>query len=1084
MPADVAALLSEAPWLVRLARSLTGDRADADDAVQETYSAALRSPPDDDRPLRPWLRRVLQNAIRMRHRGAGRRAANEAVTELAAEPVRTPEQLLERAQLEQRLGERVLALPEPGRTTVLLRYREGLTAEQIAQQLGIPAATVRGRLKTALDRLRADLDERDTARWRALLAPVPFGRILMAKASSKLVLALALLVLLLGGLSVVMWKRHGETSTPTGTATPIATTTPKHDVAVFAQAGVAARALAGRVTFEGKPFAGAAVRLVHAGTRTLLAETTSAADGTFALGARPADVYMITAAAPAKTAAPVRVDLRAPAAPSIELRLVGCSVLRGSVVDGAGTPIVRARVARADAPWPFADTDASGHYELCTRFGSADYVYAATGYQSVVLGLDIDAATTRDVVLIPEAVVAGTVVAADGTPVENAWITIDPIDKGRDRNGPARGSSEHDGAFRIAGIAPGRNFISAVAAGRITPHRIEIVVGAGEVREGLVLRLGAAATITGTVVANGVPVAGAPIGMKVGNKDVDGWLAVTQANGSFAIDRAPRGDVALYVDGYTVIEPRSVRIAADSTAVRVEVEALGQIRGHVVPPTDAQVACPHGVVIADLDGAYACRGIEPGTHEVAATTPAGRWGAAHVTVERGGTAQLDVPLTYSAAICGSVVDDAGAPVASVEVRVNELTSGDFGKDTTGRDGRFCARFLTGGTYQATVLAGAQRLAPPVQLAPIRADERAEVKLVATPPRLAIAGAIADPQGAPIADAIVRLVPATSVGARVFDSRSPSTLALTDANGRFELTRLAAGNYTLLASARDGSETTVPSVAAGTRDLAVTLDAAGQIAGTLVGFAAPPTITGLIMTGSHNPIDAEVDGDRFHATGLSPGTYVLMAVTDGHEGDTQEVVVRAGQTATVTMTSRGVATVEGVVREWRTREPRPGVRCSSATRQGDAIGAIYNAPDTGAIADARGAFRFDGPAGEIVVSCSGAGADGMRRATVPRDRTSTVDVLVVTHTRDPGTIDARFAFLTNRIADLTKGGPAERAGLQVGDEVIAVDGASVTELATRETMYVITARPAGATAALTVKRGDATLPITVTVRAPD
>src|SRR6185295_18199887 len=128
---------------------------EADDIVQETYAAALRSPPDDDRPVRPWLRRVAVNFARMRHRGRVRREANEQVE--LADPVRTPDALLERAQLERRLAELVIALDEPYRSTVLLRYREGLTAEQIAKQQGIPAGTVRSRLKTALDRLRREL---------------------------------------------------------------------------------------------------------------------------------------------------------------------------------------------------------------------------------------------------------------------------------------------------------------------------------------------------------------------------------------------------------------------------------------------------------------------------------------------------------------------------------------------------------------------------------------------------------------------------------------------------------------------------------------------------------------------------------------------------------------------------------------------------------------------------------------------------------------------------------------------------------------------------------------------------------------
>src|SRR3569623_1807864 len=170
---DVAEILGEAEWLTRLARSLTGSAADADDVVQDTFAAALRLPPAPARPVRPWLRRVATNFGLMRHRGRGRRDAREAVLAQITEPIRTPEQLLERARIERTLTDLVLALEEPYRTTLLLRYREGLTAEAIAKREHLPAGTVRRRLKTGVDRLRSRLDARESPKaWRAAFAPV------------------------------------------------------------------------------------------------------------------------------------------------------------------------------------------------------------------------------------------------------------------------------------------------------------------------------------------------------------------------------------------------------------------------------------------------------------------------------------------------------------------------------------------------------------------------------------------------------------------------------------------------------------------------------------------------------------------------------------------------------------------------------------------------------------------------------------------------------------------------------------------------------------------------------------------------
>jgi RNA polymerase sigma-70 factor (ECF subfamily) len=1097
MPADIATLLAEAPWLARLARSLTGDAAEADDLVQETYAAALRSPPDTDRPIRPWLRRVAVNLARMRHRGRTRRAANESNVEAQTEPVRTPEQLLERARLERRLAELVIELDEPFRTTVLLRYREGLSAEQIASQHGIPAGTVRSRLKTALDRLRRELDEREHTRMRAVFAPLAAGaapapgfwRLVMAKVTSKVAAAVLLLLALLLGAGLVVSRHssrpsrddHAASLSPPARQPPLLVSR----AAMFAQPGIAPRHVRGRVTSDGAPYRGAAVQLVHAQTEVVLAETKSGADGAFDLGDRVADVYVVTASAPDRAALPVQIDLRTPKPPQLELRLTGCSHLRGRVVDGSGAPIDRARIARDGAPAPFAETDANGHYDLCTHYGTTTLRYSASGYQSVLIGLDIAASTTRDVVLIPEATVEGKVVTADGAPVAGAWVVIDPSDKGNERNARVTGVSAADGSFRIAGVSPGRNFVAGFAPGLRSAYKQEVVVGAGQVTGGVVVRLAAAATIMGVVVAGGVPVSGVGVGMRIGNRDETGVLAVTQADGSFVIDRAPRGDVGLYVEHHTVIAPRSVHIDDRQATVRIEVQRMGGVRGRVLragaPVADAQVTCPRAKVFTDASGNYTCDGVDDGPQELHADVPSGEWGRGTVTVTRGETAYQDIPLALSAAICGRLVDEHGAAAPGLEVRVAERTTGDFGKDTSASDGAFCARLLTGGTYDVAVYAGARMLEPVAPAVTLGPTETKNVTIAVTAPRLAITGTVSDPHGASVVDAIVRVVAANKLGTPIFDSRLPSSLTLTGETGHFALTRLAAGDYTVIATARDGSEVITSPVAAGSRDIAITLAAAGRIEGQLVGFASVPTITGLLMSDTRVLIDAEVDGRRFRASGLSPGTYVLMAVTDGRDADTHQVVVRPGETTRVMLTSRGTATVAGIARDFRTRTPVPGMRCAGFARHGDAIGAIYTGPDEAVATDVHGAFRLTSPAGEIVISCFGGNASGGRTAIAPRDATTTVEVLAVPMTQTPGTLDASFEHLSRLIRELTKGGAADRAGLAIGDEVIAVDGLSVVELGPSETMRLITQRPAGTTVTLTIIRGGEQRRVVVTVR---
>ena len=119
-----------------------------------------RSPPDSTRPAQPWLAKVLRNFARRRARDdRGRRSREQAV---APDRLAVPSAgaLLERAEVQRILAELVVALPEPYRSSVLLRYYEGLSAVAIAAAQAIPAGTVRWRLKEALGRLRSALDAR------------------------------------------------------------------------------------------------------------------------------------------------------------------------------------------------------------------------------------------------------------------------------------------------------------------------------------------------------------------------------------------------------------------------------------------------------------------------------------------------------------------------------------------------------------------------------------------------------------------------------------------------------------------------------------------------------------------------------------------------------------------------------------------------------------------------------------------------------------------------------------------------------------------------------------------------------------
>ena len=104
---DAQELLSHTSWIRGLARSLVGESSAADDAVQDTWIAAMRRSPQRRGPMRPWLAGILRRGVLQRRREESRRARRQCV---GARPEATPStaELVERAELQRRVAEAVV----------------------------------------------------------------------------------------------------------------------------------------------------------------------------------------------------------------------------------------------------------------------------------------------------------------------------------------------------------------------------------------------------------------------------------------------------------------------------------------------------------------------------------------------------------------------------------------------------------------------------------------------------------------------------------------------------------------------------------------------------------------------------------------------------------------------------------------------------------------------------------------------------------------------------------------------------------------------------------------------------------------
>lgn len=161
-------VLAHGESLRSLARALLGDRDAAEDAVQDTWVRYLESRPTQGAGLGGWLATVLRRLVSNRKREAARRAERERAS-ARRESVDEPS-LRDREQALRSVVEAVLALEEPYKAVVLLRWFEGLPPREIAARLGIDAGVVHTRLSRAHEKLRGKL-ERDlgAARSRACL---------------------------------------------------------------------------------------------------------------------------------------------------------------------------------------------------------------------------------------------------------------------------------------------------------------------------------------------------------------------------------------------------------------------------------------------------------------------------------------------------------------------------------------------------------------------------------------------------------------------------------------------------------------------------------------------------------------------------------------------------------------------------------------------------------------------------------------------------------------------------------------------------------------------------------------------------
>lgn len=621
----------------------------------------------------------------------------------------------------------------------------------------------------------------------------------------------------------------------------------------------------------------------------------------------------------------------------------------------------------------------------------------------------------------PAFAVRGTVVVDAETPCSHASIRL----QGKERKDESHGSGagHEDGTILIKGVLPGTYEVSVSCSGFVSEDEYPDLVIADASLEGQTWAVHPGQTIRGVVLdADGKPVEGASISAR----------------------------------GKASKDPRA---------------RLGRSRGERSEP----------------DGSFVVDGLLPGTYELTARhddLPSPHE-PTEVEVAKGeDLSGITLTLLAAGEIRGIVRDEKGVAVGGVSV---DIDGPRWGSATTNDEGRFSMKGVEAGEHRIS----AQRGWSDTMRAPgasdddeagerveVRANEVTEVELVVESQNGRITGRVLAEGGEPVADAFVEAVRESDSAAKAEGggrgrarwgswSRQP---VLTDEEGRFELTELAEqGVYAVYANRKGGGEAIAEHVSAGS-DVELAIAETGVLGGVVRieggGFPTRFQITASDRAGGIRESDSFLRTEgKWQLTNLPAGTFeVVVDASEGNAKTTVELADGAENTAVELVLTPRVE-LRGTLVDAETGEPVPGLKVA-ATAEGGNFSFMGNMgkADQEDVSDAQGGFVVeDAPTGKVRIMIMSPGFTNSdygwtwlsrRVATEPRvqdlgriellrDRvergSEPGDLGFKTKEPEPGTEPED---LRHVVAFVRPGSPAAAAGLEVGQEIVGVDGQAV------------------------------------------
>ena len=807
---------------------------------------------------------------------------------------------------------------------------------------------------------------------------------------------------------------------------------------------------------------------------------------------------------------------------TLDLRLTPGGAVEGVVRTAAGEPVADAYVTRAQRGGVLIDsgavlTDAQGRFRVAglgsgrhelvavaAGHASRDPVKVELGLGEVVTGVElvVDRAFKISGFVVPRGeprgALVGVMVGAYSLSPMNFYVAVAP--------------SAADGYFEVLGVRPGTYSLGAVgtaAAAQILGGPV-VTIAERDVTDAVVeLDLGVA--ITGRVDPQGL----ARISLEIADEE-PGLLTVISSIGNMLVRGAAdaRGEFSL-----RPIQPGKLRVVAvglDGSRGQVDIEVGA--RG----ASDVRIALqPRATVtgrVVDAGGAPLTRG----RVELQTTAPRRR-GGFNFNLEREDEAPIAEDGTYTLR---------GLEGGEYEIRV---------KDPAGNVVRWAD--AEGTSYEPlrrNVVAGV--LTPGVDLRVERRDGVLRgVVLDPSGAPLPDAWVTATPERESEAEAVFRMPDRRPKDERVgeapaapkdeeFDVEALLGMrgepVLSGEDGRFEISGLARRRYSVSAEGEKGAaRVKVDGVVLGS-DLRLQLAPLGEIRGVVRDRGVPVPRYALSVRrdtgrGGYTSNDEQVErpSGEFKLDRLDPGVYTLTAIADAGVVE-HKLTLGVGERPALTLDLQPWGKVRGVLVDARTGAPLAGVslhyrpRASTGFDAGEAFKKILGGGDrtdregrfeVGRIGPGKGTLRFVD--GDIIAGRESASVDfeldpgaekdlgtvqGVALAKVPRPERGELGLRlsVASDARRPRPPGEKPEPLKQKEDDktprflwvqaVTIGGPAEKAGLQPGDRIVAVDGSQVQTLGAENAQRLL--NPAGVRAGQSVsveyQRADASATTTI------